>query len=386
MDINSFIKKNHTKSYAEVAQLLNEKGVKMKEDAIRKRAKKMGLPPKKINAQNKPLSPEQEIERDLRLTHITEGKRQTDAKYKIMQKMLREAEEARDLVKQIEEVTTYTIKPTKGAKSEATAIVLASDFHNEEVVRADAIDGLNEFNLAIAETRINRFFTSVAKLVQVKQQAIPVKTLVLALLGDFITGNIHEEIDTALDPAEAVINVQNHLASGIEYLLRETDVEIVLPCHSGNHGRATKTIHQGNEHANSHEYLMYHNLANYFRNEKRVKFLIAKGYHSYLDVSGFRVRFHHGHNLKYNGGVGGIFIPTRKAIAQWNKARPVDLDCFGHFHQLLYGGNFVCNGSLIGYNAYALSIKADYEKPKQAFFLINHVRKEVTDFSPVWLD
>jgi hypothetical protein len=264
--------------------------------------------------------------------------------------------------------------------------VLASDWHAEEVVRSEAVDGLNEFNLDIADKRIKSFFVSVAKLINIKQQSITVKDLVLALLGDFITGNIHEEIDTLLDPAEAIITVQNHIASGIEYLLKNTDVNILIPCHSGNHGRATKTIHQGNEHANSFEYLMYHTLANYFRGEKRVKFLIAKGYHSYMDIHGYKIRFHHGHNIKYSGGIGGIFISGFKAIAQWNKARPVDLDCFGHFHQLRFTGNLICNGSLIGYNAYALAIKADFEKPKQAFFLVNHGRKEITDFSPVWLE
>jgi hypothetical protein len=30
------------------------------------------------------------------------------------------------------------------------------------------------------------------------------------------------------------------------------------------------------------------------------------------------------------------------------------------------------NGSLIGYGPYAESIKADYEEPKQAMFLINN--------------
>jgi hypothetical protein len=29
------------------------------------------------------------------------------------------------------------------------------------------------------------------------------------------------------------------------------------------------------------------------------------------------------------------------------------------------------NGSLVGYNAFALSIKAGFEPPKQAFFLID---------------
>jgi hypothetical protein len=31
----------------------------------------------------------------------------------------------------------------------------------------------------------------------------------------------------------------------------------------------------------------------------------------------------------------------------------------------------VSNGSLVGYNAYAVRIKAPYERPQQAFFLVN---------------
>jgi hypothetical protein len=307
-------------------------------------------------------------------------------KLKESARIIEEQQSLIDAVKILPEVTFYELPTKKSKASEATAVVLASDWHYEEDVRGDAVDGLNEFDRKIGTVRIHNFFNNVARLVNAKQKSIEVKNLVFALLGDFITGNIHEEIDTNLDPGEALLEVASHIGSGIRYLLKNTNVNITVPCHSGNHGRATRTVHQGNEHANSFEYLMYHFLGGEFKDEKRVKFVIAKGYHSYLDIAGFKIRFHHGHNLKYNGGVGGIFIPTRKAIAQWNKARPVELDCFGHFHQLLYGGNFVCNGCLIGYNAFALSIKADYEKPKQAFFLVNHDRKEVTDFSPVWLD
>ena len=75
--------------------------------------------------------------------------------------------------------------------------------------------------------------------------------------------------------------------------------------------------------------------------------------------------------MKYGGGVGGIFIPAYKSIAQWNKAKKADMDVFGHFHQQKDGGNFISNGSLIGWNSYAIRIKADYEKPSQTFFLID---------------
>jgi hypothetical protein len=94
-----------------------------------------------------------------------------------------------------------------------------------------------------------------------------------------------------------------------------------------------------------------------------------------IDTIGRRqIRFHHGHAINYQGGIGGIFIPAFKAISQWDKARPVDLDLFGHFHQCKDGGKFLSNGSLIGFNAYALSIKADYEEPKQQLFMIDKNR------------
>ena len=69
-----------------------------------------------------------------------------------------------------------------------------------------------------------------------------------------------------------------------------------------------------------------------------------------------------------------MFTPTYTSIDDWNKAKRADLDVFGHFHQLRDGGNFICNGSLIGYNAYAMSIKAHFEPPKQTLFLMDKKR------------
>ena len=80
----------------------------------------------------------------------------------------------------------------------------------------------------------------------------------------------------------------------------------------------------------------------------------------------------------------GIFIPAYKAISQWNKARYADLDVFGHFHQSKDGGNFICNGAGIGYNSFALSIKADFEHPSQTFFLVDHKRKVKTAVSRIF--
>jgi hypothetical protein len=80
-------------------------------------------------------------------------------------------------------------------------------------------------------------------------------------------------------------------------------------------------------------------------------------------------------------------IPIRKKISAWDKAMRADLTVMGHFHQLMDGGDFLVNGSLIGYNEFAQAIGASPEEPRQAFFLVharNGGQKSLT--APIWLD
>lgn len=279
-------------------------------------------------------------------------------------------------------VHTTRIKPIKSHyASEATAVILASDWHLEEKVVSGTVSGLNEYNLEISKARGEQFFTTVARMINVFGKDIPIRHAILWLGGDFITGNIHEEnVETALLlPIDAIIEAQNRLASGIEYLLANTECDWVIPCSAGNHSRITKLQRHATEQGNNLETFMYYALANHFKNNKRVRFILQDGYHTYVPVYKFTLRFHHGHGLNYAGGIGGLFIPTFKAISQWNKGRVADYDFFGHWHQVKDGGSFITNGSLIGYNAYALSIKADYERPRQVFCLIDKNRgKTVT--------
>lgn len=275
-------------------------------------------------------------------------------------------------------IDTFKIEPAKSSKtSEATPVVVASDWHTEEVVTLAQTNGLNQFNPAVCQARVERFFRASLNLIKNHlNPGVEITTVVLALLGDFITNHLHEEAaeTNSLLPMHAIINVQSLIASGIEFYLANSPYTFVIPCKVGNHGRVTKKTRFSTENGHSLEYLMYVHLAAYFRNEPRVRFQINDGYHDYLEVYGRTVRLHHGHAINYQGGIGGIFIPAFKAISQWDKGRRADLDVFGHFHQDKDGGKFLSNGSLIGYNSYALSIKADYEPPKQQLFLIDKKR------------
>lgn len=325
-----------------------------------------------------PPSPVVQIASERQLAKLTVSHRELKGKYQasldIVESLERQLEATSALA---DGLSAFEIEPKLGSgTAEGTVVLVASDWHVEETVGPE-VGGLNIFNPDVADQRAVRFFQASLRLIKLLQQDIKVDTVVLALLGDFITNDIHGSENAeknALEPMHALVKAQNLLISGIEFLLKNSDFSLVIPCHSGNHARTTQTTRFASENGHSLEYLLYLHLKGYFRNEPRVKFIVPDGMHSYLNIYGTEIRFHHGHAIKYGGGVGGIYIPVNKAIAQWNKGRHADLDVFGHFHQLRDGGNFICNGSLIGYNAYALSIKADFERPRQTLFLMDKKR------------
>lgn len=282
---------------------------------------------------------------------------------------------------------TYNVKAKTPGGSEAAALWLASDWHVGERVTLDQTNGMNEYNPDIAKSRGDNYFVNALRLTEMTGKDVGVGTVVLALLGDFITGHLHAQaVETNyFAPVEETIFAQSIIASGIRFVLKNSPYKLVIVCKSGNHGRTTKFSEFGSENGHSHEYFMYCSLREMFRDEPRVEFIITEGAHTYIDVFDMKVRFLHGHDIRYGGGVGGITIPVNKALAQWDKVKRADLTCFGHFHQRMDGGNFLCNGSLIGYNAFALSIKASAEPPAQQFALLDKERGK-TIVAPIVLE
>lgn len=290
-----------------------------------------------------------------------------------------------------ETVTPRPIKERSRAKNkrEATPVICASDWHIEERVAAENINGLNEYNLEVSQARSRRFFEGACWLIQHHQRSFLIRDAVLWLGGDLITGVIHEELleTNELSPVEAVLRCQRYLSEGIQTLLDRTGLKrLLIPCNYGNHGRTTAKRRYKSGAANSYEWMMYHQLAKQFASDKRVEFVIADGSHLYLDVYSFRLRFLHGDDCKFGGGIGGLSIPVSKAVMRWNKIKPAHYTIMGHFHTLCDFGqpSVVINGSLIGPSAYSLSL-GYAERPKQAFFLVDKHRGKCQS-TPIWVE
>ncbi len=285
--------------------------------------------------------------------------------------------------KQIHSVYKYD-REAKGHESAAVAVL--SDWHVEEKVDPRTVSELNEFNLEIADKRIEKATKAILRLTDIERGGRDIPVLVLAILGDLMTGYIHEELreENELSPTQTILWLRERLFKMINTIRKEGGFEqIVIPCSIGNHGRTTIKPRHSTAYKNSYEWLLYKLLEQEITDG--VTWFIGESYHTYLNIYDKIFRLHHGDGLKYQGGIGGLTIPVEKAIAAWNKGRHADLDIFGHWHTSQQNPKWISNGSLVGANSYSISIKAPYEPPQQTYFLFDAKRGR-TGTWPIFLE
>jgi len=262
---------------------------------------------------------------------------------------------------------------------QATAIVCVNDWHTEQTIDPDTVGGVNEFNLQIADKRIARTWERAAYMIDFARKISNIDEVVVWAGGDLINGMIHEELQqaNALGPGDATLHVQDHLVSGIRFLMKETKcAHLRFLANYGNHGRTTqrRRIHTAASH--SWEYVIYVNAAQILSQDPsfrgKFSYHVERGEMLKTQIQGYNCRFNHGHNLRYYGGVGGIMVPVNKAIAAWNRSHGfAELDVIGHFHQFHSTPNFVACGCLCGFDPYAESIRASWELPSQTLIVMD---------------
>lgn len=274
---------------------------------------------------------------------------------------------------------------------EGALVVLASDWHVEEEVLPEEVAGMNQYNLEIAEKRACKFFRGIKWLLEYHRTGTvryQIKDLILWLGGDLITNHLHPENveSNYLGPTEAILFARDLLIDGINSLLEDNELErIIVPCSSGNHGRFTEKTRHKTGSSHSLEWLMYRVLADQYKDEPRVQFHVPKSAHCYIKAYGRDLHFTHGDQVKGGGGVGGIAVPLLRRIPKWDSFRRCDYHHIGHFHQVRDFHSVLVNGSLIGFNAYAISIGASYETPAQLSYVLDSKRGKTLS-SPIWLE
>lgn len=294
----------------------------------------------------------------------------------------------------IEDLTnldSYIIKPNRSYKEECTVITQLGDVHIDEVVNPNITNNLNSYNAEIAEIRMERYFTRLIYMIRLQRRAgIKIDNLVLHLVGDFISGWIHDELieTNSMSPIKATRLVEQLLVKGIKTLSEMGDlVKIVIPCSIGNHSRTTKKNHFKNTFDTSYEALIYQHLSDYFKQGgyNNVEFIISESPYIYYNIYGKINKFSHGNHFNYQGGIGGIEVPLKKWTHRENTVMPFDMAWIGHWHQYLVGSKVRINGCMIGYNEMARSFGFTPEPPMMQFQLLDKKRGYTTN-TPIILE
>lgn len=280
----------------------------------------------------------------------------------------------------IKGATNYiTIKDNPLEKSEAAAIAGLGDVHVEERVDKDAVDGLNEYNPDISKKRQSKFADNLLKLIRKERQAVKIDTLILALLGDMITGYIHEEFKKTnfMSPMEATNFEKNILISIIKFLAENGNFKrIIISCNKGNHGRNTIRKEFATAYKESFEWMMYQNIKETFEiigGYDLLEWVIPKSEFNYVEIFGKVNRFCHGDHFRYIDGIGGLGVPMNKFLHRENKVKRADMTLIGHWHTygLSPSNDSFVNGSLVGYNSYARALSLKPQPPLQTFMLLD---------------
>lgn len=262
----------------------------------------------------------------------------TDRKYKVLQDELEKANTALSEALQVMSYvpTIYKVKATPQSKSgQATAFLLLSDVHCDELIPKHKVNGLNEHNPDISKKRVATVFDRFLRFINVDRQETCIDNAVVWLGGDFFTSSTMHDASCAFPPIVAVMYAQDLIVSGITFLLQNDDkIKIHVVGSVGNHSRlsgSAKPVNQSSEQEHSLEWMMYHAIKAFFANEKRITFQLDNSYHSYLQVYNKTIRFNHGHmGWRYQDGMGGVHGPLWKVISQrWDKQIKADLTCCG---------------------------------------------------------
>ena len=277
--------------------------------------------------------------------------------------------------------------PSSRSKGKTAQVVVAplSDLHVGDNVDLEQMAGLNQYDIDIFNKRLYGWATQLLNLVELRRNVAPIDELVIPMLGDMVSGDIHEELArTNIDNCmEQMIRGANLISQAL-LLLTPHFKKITIPCVVGNHGRMTRKPPMKDKYMDW-DYMLYQWLAAYMRNQKHVTFSIPKTFLNSFEVCKRKILIMHGDSIS---GAGSNMAITRaitglRAFLQFRQTLEDDMasthisdltDQFdsvmmGHFHRIDEidigtGAIHIC-GTMKGGDEFAAQKLHAITKPKQ---------------------
>jgi len=239
-------------------------------------------------------------------------------------------------------------KPSEGPRGKSAQSMVAplTDTHVGDLVSPEQMVGLNEYDIELFSRRIWGWSNQVLNLAEYRRNICDIKELVVPMLGDMISGDIHEELArTNVDNCMMQMMYGAKVISQALMFLAPHFDEIRVPCVVGNHGRMTRKI-PSKDRFMDWDYMMYQWIATFCKDQKNIKFEIPKSFAHVFSVANRNVLIMHGDSIAGGGATASIqrAITSLRAVLQYKTQLisdaayevPESFDdvLLGHFHRI----------------------------------------------------
>ena len=281
-------------------------------------------------------------------------------------------------------------KPTGKIKGNSVQSMIAplTDTHIGDNVELEEMMGLNEYNIDIFNKRLYGWANQVVTLAELRRNSAEVGELIVPMLGDMISGDIHEELARTNNDhcMGQMIRGANLISQALMFIAPHFD-KVRVPCVVGNHGRMTRKPPMKNKYMDW-DYMLYQWVSVFCQNQKNIEFHIPKTFMTTINVCNRNILLAHGDFI--NGGGSGTSINRgvsnmrnvlsfRKGLKeeinniQDNSLESVpdnyDSALLGHFHRIDEidigtGAVHIC-GCMKGGDEFAMQRVQSINKPRQ---------------------
>jgi predicted phosphodiesterase len=268
-------------------------------------------------------------------------------------------------------------------------LALVSDAHFPEVVDPASAFGFS-YNAETCRRRMERLRDTIVRYIDLRRSAYPIRRVTLAVLGDMLSGDIHEELEVTneMPIAEAMPKMAYmllDLGNGVAAEVEEVEV-VILP---GNHPRLSKKPRY-KQHWNNWETVMGEFVAGLA--QKSFKVIVPRDKVYRHRIFGFNVGLTHGDGVKAASfaGIPWYSLDRRRnalqALLKTAQQQQLDLLCYGHFHQLIFeegqGCSVIINGAIKGGDEFSIGTRYSAQPAVQAL-LTWHAKYGITDLSRI---
>ena len=276
---------------------------------------------------------------------------------------------------------------TKKQEKAHELVLLWSDTHYGEVVSHEETNGLNYYDMETCWKRHQQIRRAVLSFAE--HRPYPVYKLHVLMLGDMLSGSIHDELKETNEVPLAEASV-DFAERGSEWLESFSDAfdEIEVTGVVGNHPRFDAKMRAKGGFDNA-DWMSYHHMKSLLRKHPGITFDIPRANSHIHQVLGRNILLTHGDGIQSSMvGVpwGGVIRRANTLHAQYSaQGTPISLYCFGHFHQRALvngpaGSKIALNGSTKGVDEYGLKRFGGGESAGQ-MLLTFHPTRGLTDMS-----